>query len=491
MQELTPGQVFAGYVIQRRLGAGGMGSVYLARHPRLPLLVALKLLDRTLTRDDDIRARFLREADHVARLQHPNIVTIYDRGREADQLWISMQYIDGDDAATVLGAHGALSADRAVRILSEVAKGLDFAHEIGVLHRDVKPANILLGRPPRDQDEIVVLADFGIAKALEDTQGLTRTDMRLLSFPYAAPEQFDLEVDLDARADVYSLGCTFYHLLTGSPPYSGTPKQLMLGHLEASIPRPSRVPAAREAGLSPAFDQVIAHALAKDRGDRPPSCRALAIAAQRALASVSPTQHARPMPPPTQRGRPEPPSRSFTAGPHEVLPQSVQAASRPAHTPRRRKTLVILGAIIAACAIVVGMAVAGIKVFDSANGNETTAAPDALPGDYAGVWNGTIRDAAGLSFDVLLTLRAGRVGEEVGTLRQTAKFGSKDSCDSRVLLKSVTSTEVTFQDELSANSGNCVDTGSTTTLELFADGALGFRMSGIGLGDITGTLRRQ
>lgn len=117
-------------------------------------------------------------------------------------------------------------------------------------------------------------------EALEDTQGLTRTGIVLACFPYAAPEQFDPEVDLDARADVYSLGCTFYHLLTGSPPFAGTTaQQLMHGHLAAPIPRPSQVPAARQAGLSPVFDEVIAYALAKDRGDRPPSCRALAAVA--------------------------------------------------------------------------------------------------------------------------------------------------------------------------------------------------------------------
>ncbi|MFQ6326906.1 serine/threonine-protein kinase [Nocardia sp. CWNU-33] len=496
MQELTSGQVFAGYIVQRRLGAGGMGSVYLARHPRLPRLDALKLLDRSWTGDDDIRARFLCEADHVARLQHPNIVTVYDRGREDDQLWISMEYIDGDDAATVLRAHGALSAGRAVRILSEVAKGLDFAHESGVLHRDVKPANILLGRPPRDQDESVVLTDFGIAKVLEDTQGLTRTGILLVSFPYAAPEQFDPEADLDARADVYSLGCTFYHLLTGSPPYAGTtPQQFMHGHLYVPIPRPSRVPAAREAGLSPAFDEVIEYALAKDRGDRPPSCRALAAAAQRALASVSPIQPVPAMQPPTQRSRSGQSSRAFTAAPHEVISQRAQAISTPVHIPRpRRSMLVILSAIIAACAVVAGVTVAGIKVFDVVNGGETTAADpsaDVLPGGYAGTWAGSISDPVGLSFDVLLTLRAGRVGEEVGTLSQTAKFGSKDGCESRVLLKSVSSTGVTFQERLSGNAGKCVETGATTTLELVADGSLGFRMSGIGLGEITGTLHRQ
>jgi serine/threonine protein kinase len=217
---LAVGEVFAGYTIVRMLGAGGMGAVYLARHPNLPKLVALKLLTRVMTDDDDVRARFLREADHVARLDHPNIVAVYDRGDSDGQLWIAMQYIDGSDAAAAL-REGALPAARAVRIITETAKALDFAHAADVLHRDVKPANILLARPAGGQPERVLLADFGIAKALDDRTGITATGMFAGSLQYAAPEQLDPAVTLDARADQYSLGCTLDHLLTGSVPYPG------------------------------------------------------------------------------------------------------------------------------------------------------------------------------------------------------------------------------------------------------------------------------
>jgi serine/threonine protein kinase len=150
--QLQPGQVFAGYTIERLLGAGGMGAVYLARHPNLPKLVALKLLTRAMTDDDDVRARFLREADHIARLDHPNIVAVYDRGDQDGQLWIAMQCIDGSDAAAVIRG-GPMPAARAVRIVSETAKALDFAHARDVLHRDVKPANMSPGNHstgPRD-----------------------------------------------------------------------------------------------------------------------------------------------------------------------------------------------------------------------------------------------------------------------------------------------------------------------------------------------------
>ncbi|MCZ4590052.1 serine/threonine-protein kinase [Rhodococcus opacus] len=278
---LMPGEVFAGYTIERVLGVGGMGTVYAAAHPRLPRRIALKVLHPALAEDDDARARFEKEADHAARLEHPNIVAVYDRGREGDRLWIAMQYVEGTDAATAAEG-GPLDPARAVHIITETAKALDYAHEAGVLHRDVKPANILLEHPrpghPGDPGR-VLLADFGIAKALEHTQHLTKTGMLVASLQYAAPEQF-ANIPLDARTDVYSLGCTLFRLLTGQQPYPGsTLAQLMAGHLNSPIPRPTAV----RAGLPPGFDAVIARAMAKDREDRYPSCGALAAAAQHAL----------------------------------------------------------------------------------------------------------------------------------------------------------------------------------------------------------------
>jgi len=141
---LREGEVFAGFTIQRLLGQGGMGAVYLARHPRLPRLTALKLLNPELFSDDEIRARFEREADLVARLDHPNLVTVFDRGVEDEQLWISMQYIDGVDASGV--DPRTLPPRRAAQIVAETAAALDYAHAMDVLHRDVKPGNILLAR---------------------------------------------------------------------------------------------------------------------------------------------------------------------------------------------------------------------------------------------------------------------------------------------------------------------------------------------------------
>ncbi|MGV9745330.1 protein kinase domain-containing protein [Rhodococcus zopfii] len=257
-----------------------MGRVYLAVHPHLPRKVALKVLHPGLTSDEYVASRFEREAAHVTRLEHHNIVQIYDRGREHGRLWITMQYVPGVTAADLIAA-APVPVERAVHIVSETAKALDFAHRAGVLHRDVKPANILIAdRIAPDEPERVLLTDFGIAKALDETGRLTRTGMFAASLQNAAPEQFDTSVILDHRADQYSLGCTFYHLITARPPYPGeTLPQLWHGHARSPIPRPSEA----RPDVPVALDAVVARALAKDRADRYASCREFAEAACTAL----------------------------------------------------------------------------------------------------------------------------------------------------------------------------------------------------------------
>lgn len=263
--EFEPGTVFAGYVIERVLGRGGMGTVYLAQHPNLPRKIALKLLDASWTNDDYVRSRFESEADHAAHLDHPNIVTVHDRGREGGRLWIAMQYVPGTDARKALGS-GALDVERAVHIVSETGRALDHAHEAGILHRDVKPANILLA--PGDPER-VLLTDFGTAKALDETHQLTRTGMLVATLHYAAPEQIEGE-KLDHRVDIYALGCTFFHLLTNEPPYPGnTASSVMHGHLSGPIPQPSVV----RPGLPAGVDAVVARAMAKNREARYSTCR--------------------------------------------------------------------------------------------------------------------------------------------------------------------------------------------------------------------------
>jgi len=282
---LAPGDVFAGYTVVRQLGGGGMGAVYLAGHPRLPRYDALKLLRPELSADPDFAARFLREADVVARLSHRNIVSVLDRGEYAGQLWLSMQFVDGVDAERVLAeTPGGLPPGRVLHIVTETAAALDCAHRNNLIHRDVKPANILLA-PSADGDdgpEQVFLTDFGIAKSLDGATKLTRTGSVLATFDYASPEQLESR-PVDARSDVYALGCVLYRLLTGSVPFPGTSvAALMHGHLALPPPRPTAV----APWLAPAIDDVVARAMAKDPAERYPTCRALAEATGRALFPV-------------------------------------------------------------------------------------------------------------------------------------------------------------------------------------------------------------
>jgi len=278
---LASGEVFAGYVIERQLGRGGMGSVYLAKHPRLPRMTALKLLNREMFDDKEVRARFEREADLVARLDHPNIVTVYDRGVEDEQLWISMQYIDGVDAASVDPA--TLPPERAVQIIKETADALDYAHSMGVLHRDVKPANILLARSTGGRGERVYLTDFGIARLRDDTGHLTQTGTFTATLAYASPEQLT-GASLDGRSDQYSLACALFWLFTGNGPFAATnPAQVIQGHLQNPPPALSSV----RPGLPQVLDAVLAKAMAKRPEDRFASCAEFAAAAQAALSGQS------------------------------------------------------------------------------------------------------------------------------------------------------------------------------------------------------------
>ncbi|WP_207632193.1 serine/threonine-protein kinase [Occultella kanbiaonis] len=287
--DFEPGQVFAGYTIERELGRGGMGSVYLAKHPRLPRRDALKMLSTSLSSDESFRTRFEREADLAAQLFHRNIVAVYDRGEFEGQLWIAMQYVEGTDAShAIAAAGGGLDPARVVHIVTEVGNGLDFAHRAGLLHRDVKPANILLapGLDPDDPEEPeqVLLTDFGIAKAIDDRDNnLTGTGNMLATLAYAAPEQIEAR-PLGHEVDVYALGCVLYELLTGSVPFvADSPFAKMTAHLTQDPPKPSEA----QPGLGTSFDAVVAKAMAKKPEDRYQSCRALSRAAAAALKTLT------------------------------------------------------------------------------------------------------------------------------------------------------------------------------------------------------------
>ncbi|TQM32252.1 serine/threonine-protein kinase [Nocardia bhagyanarayanae] len=341
-----PGTVVAGYRIERTLGGGGMGTVYLAAHPRLPRYDALKVLAEEHGGDPEFRARFVREADLVARLDHPNIVAVRDRGAERGFLWLAMQFVDGIDVAELLRRNpGGVEPGVALHILTETARGLDEAHRAGLLHRDVKPANILLEPRPGEPDRVYV-TDFGIARAVADTTALTEVGAVLATLAYAAPEQISAAA-LDHRVDVYALGCTLYELLTGTKPFvRDNAVAVMHAHLHEP---PPRVTALRP--LPPAVDEVIARAMAKDPALRYPSCGALAQAASAALAADAPP-----------------------------LPASTGGA------PRRRRGAVIVGAVVVLALVVASLAALGWnrETGDSAaTGPSTTASTTKAPSTQA------------------------------------------------------------------------------------------------------------
>ena len=308
---VSVGEAFAGFTILRVLGAGGMGTVYLAAHPRLPRQDALKVLPTQWTADPQYRARFLREADLTASLSHPNILGVHDRGEYDGQLWISMDYVGGTDASRLVREHhpDGLPVVEALEIITAVASALDYAHQRGLLHRDVKPANILLD----PQAQRIFLADFGIARLIDDPSGLTGTNMAVGTMAYAAPEQLRGE-PLDGRTDQYSLACTAFDLLTGAPPYvDSNPAVVITKHVAEPVPSLGEL----RPELS-ALDPVLARAMAKAPTGRYPSCRDFARELSTVLSAPSGHVHQSPPAPP-----PGPPSLAPT------LMTSTPRVSRP------------------------------------------------------------------------------------------------------------------------------------------------------------------
>jgi len=291
------GTEVAGYRIVERVGSGGMGVVYLAEETGLgDRPVALKLLPPASAGDPDYRARFLREMRVAAAIDHPNIVPIYRAGEDRGQLYLAMRYVHASDLRRALASEGRLEPGRALAILDQVARALDTAHARGLVHRDVKPGNILLAPPVLDGDpEHVYLVDFGLARDDSDDRSIGGGGWFLGTPRYAAPEQAAGR-PVDGRTDGYALGCVLHECLTGRPPFPDGPGEaVLLAHLEATPPRVT----AQRPDLPPAIDQVVARAMAKAPEDRFPSCRALITAARQAL-----TQTSSPVPAPPPGGSP-------------------------------------------------------------------------------------------------------------------------------------------------------------------------------------------
>jgi YVTN family beta-propeller protein len=277
MADLQPGATLGSYRIESVVAHGGMGTVYRAAQEALGRTVALKVIASNLARDPDFRSRFEREARLAASIDHPNLVALFEAGEEDGVLYMAMQYVEGSDLSRVLESESWLEPQRAVRLVEQVAAALDRAHASGLVHRDVKPANVLLGEV--DGGEWAYLTDFGLTKAAASGSELTGSGQWIGTLDYASPEQIE-DGKVDARSDVYSLGCVLYELLTGRIPYERDDEVAKLwAHVNAPPPRPSEA----VEGLPAGIDEVVTRALAKRPSERHPSAGDLARAARAAL----------------------------------------------------------------------------------------------------------------------------------------------------------------------------------------------------------------
>lgn len=259
------GAEIAGYRIGPQLGRGGMGVVYKAHHIRLDRAAAVKVLTPALAGNDEFRERFISESQMAATLQHPNVITVYDAGENAGLLYLAMQFVAGTDLRRLLEMEGPLEPNRALNVLAQVAGALDAAHAHGLVHRDVKPANVLV-----DVDR-AYLGDFGLTKRFDATGGMTGVGQIIGTVDYLAPEQID-SGRVDGRTDVYALGCVVYECLAGRPPHhKDSDIAVLFAHVrEDPTPLSSLVE-----DIPESVDDVLGKALAKDPNDRYTSCREL------------------------------------------------------------------------------------------------------------------------------------------------------------------------------------------------------------------------
>ena len=313
------GSMFGPYHLKRLLGRGGMGEVYEAEHTVKEWTVAVKLMSDTFSNDPVFRERMKREARIAGRLQEPHVVPIHDYGEIDGQMFMEMRLIEGTDLDSVLKRFGPLTPARAVAIITQVASALDAAHAAGVMHRDVKPPNILVTR-----DDFAYLVDFGIASATTDEK-LTQLGTAVGTWKYMAPERFSND-EVTYRADIYALACVLHECLTGAPPYkSDSAGSLVTAHLRDPIPQPS----AARPGIPRAFDAVIARGMAKKPEDRYASAGDLAMAAHDALSDPD-QDHAADI---LRR------SQEATLPGTELAPPPPAAADSPRHHPHHPRHL--------------------------------------------------------------------------------------------------------------------------------------------------------
>jgi len=345
LPKLGAGSVFAGYRIESLLDRGGMGVVYKAVDVDLERTVALKIIAPEHTQDATAVARFKAEARLAASLEHPNIVPIHRGGEEDGILYLAMRFVPGTNLRHVID-RGPMNLPRIARILTDVGDALDAAHALGLVHRDVKPANILVSGEP--EHEHVYLTDFGLTKRLGSVGALTRTGSWVGTPDYVAPEQIQGH-SVDCRADIYSLGCVLYEMLTGDVAY---PKDTDVAKLWAHVADPPPRPSALRPDLVPAFDEVVARATAKDPEDRYPTAGDLATAVRRAVAEQE-AQHERDAAQATELEAHGPSAAVAAAA---VPPSGGGEAAPPrAGWLRRRRGPVIALLVLLACAVPVAV----------------------------------------------------------------------------------------------------------------------------------------
>ena len=289
--ELIGGQV-AGYRLEQEIGRGGMAVVYRARDLRLERTVAVKLLAPELARNDTFRLRFTHESRAAAAIDHPHIVPIYEAGETDGVLYIAMRYVEGSDLRHVLDRRGPLAPPTALRIAAQVGSALDAAHEHGLVHRDVKPGNILIARgTDSDHPEHAYLTDFGLTKKSLSLTGFTTVGQFVGTLDYVAPEQISGR-PVDGRCDVYGFACVVYESLAGHPPFRRDDDMALLWAHQYDQP-----PALTESRpeLPPSVDGVFATALAKSPEDRHDSCLAFVAALRAAVMGEAVPGH-----PPTE-----------------------------------------------------------------------------------------------------------------------------------------------------------------------------------------------
>ena len=276
------GTEVARFRIDSEIGRGGMGVVYLAEQDSPRRKVALKILTPQLANDPSFRERFRRESEAAASIEHPSVVPIYGAGESDGQLYLAMRYVEGTDLGTLIAREGPLAPERAARICTQIAEALAAAHRRGVVHRDVKPGNVLL-----DADDHAYLSDFGLVRQTHIGTGITKTGQLTGTIDYVAPEQIRGD-QVDGRADVYSLGCVLFECLVGEPPFRrDTEVATLYAHLESPTPRPSE----RRPGIPLALDEVVTEATAKSADERFASAHDLASALSVGMGGPPPSLH--------------------------------------------------------------------------------------------------------------------------------------------------------------------------------------------------------